>query len=40
MGAISDYTGSMQKAYIIPLLCFIVVAWFGWKGYKIKQVNV
>ena len=40
MGAISDYTGSMQKAYIIPLLCFIAVAWFGWKGYKIKQVNV
>jgi len=40
MGGISDYTGSMQKAYIIPLLCFIAVAWFAWKGYKIKQVNV
>lgn len=40
MGVISDYTGSMQKAYIIPLLCFIAVAWFGWKGYKIKQINV
>ena len=40
MGMISDYTGSMQKAYIIPLLCFIVVAWFGWKGYKIKQSDV
>ena len=40
MGGISDYTGSMQKAYIIPLLCFIAVAWFGWKGYKIKQSNV
>lgn len=40
MGLISDYTGSMQKAYIIPLLCFIAVAWFGWKGYKIRQVNV
>lgn len=37
MGGISDLTGSMQKAYIIPLLCFIAVAWFGWKGYKIKQ---
>ena len=37
MGGISDFTGSMQKAYIIPLLCFIAVAWFGWKGYKIKQ---
>jgi len=40
MGGISDYTGSMQKAYIIPLLCFFAVAWFGWKGYKIKQANV
>jgi FHS family L-fucose permease-like MFS transporter len=40
MGLISDYTGSMQKAYIIPLLCFIAVAWFGWRGYKIKQINV
>jgi len=40
MGGISDFTGSMQKAYIIPLLCFIAVAWFGWKGYKIKQQNV
>lgn len=38
MGLISDQTGSMQKAYIIPLLCFIVVAWFGWKGYKIKKI--
>ena len=37
MGAISDMTGSMQKAYIIPLLCFVAVAWFGWRGYKIKQ---
>jgi FHS family L-fucose permease-like MFS transporter len=40
MGGISDATGSMQKAYIIPLLCFIPVAWFAWRGYKIKQANV
>jgi MFS transporter, FHS family, L-fucose permease len=40
MGGISDATSSMQKAYIIPLLCFIPVAWFAWRGYKIKQVNV
>lgn len=39
MGSISDITGSMQKAYIVPLLCFIVVAWFGWKGYKIKSLT-
>jgi len=45
-GAIMPYVmGSLAepataKAYIVPLLCFIAVAWFAWKGYKIKQVNV
>ena len=24
-------------AYIIPLICFIVCAYYGWKGYKIKD---
>jgi FHS family L-fucose permease-like MFS transporter len=38
MGSLAE--PSTAKAYIIPLLCFIVVAWFGWKGYKIKQINV
>lgn len=36
MGMISDATSSMQKAYIVPLLCFVVVFLFGWKGHKIK----
>jgi MFS transporter, FHS family, L-fucose permease len=39
MGMISDSTGSIQNAYIIPLLCFIVTFYFGWRGYKIKPVN-
>jgi len=34
MGLISDATGSMQKAYIVPLLCFAVVGFFGWKGHQ------
>lgn len=33
MGLISDYS-NIQISYIIPLLCFIVIAWFGMKGYK------
>lgn len=37
MGSISDATGSMQKAYIVPLLCFLVVAWFGWTGYRVRR---
>ena len=27
---------STATAYAIPLVCFVVVAWYGWKGYKIK----
>ena len=35
-GLISDASGNIQLGYIVPLFCFIVVAFFGWKGYKIK----
>jgi len=35
-GIISDATGNIQLGYIVPLVCFIVVAYFGWKGYKVK----
>lgn len=34
MGLISD--NSTALSFIVPLLCFVVVAYFGWKGYKIK----
>jgi FHS family L-fucose permease-like MFS transporter len=37
MGYISDRTGSMQIAYIVPLLCFLVVFYFGVRGYKIRN---
>ena len=39
MGYISDKTGSMQTAYIVPLLCFLVVLYYGMKGYKIKTLK-
>ncbi len=35
-GIISDATGNIQLGYIVPLGCFMVVAYFGWKGYKVK----
>jgi FHS family L-fucose permease-like MFS transporter len=31
-GLISDSTGNIQYGYIVPLLCFIVVAYFGWQS--------
>lgn len=39
MGMISDQTGSIQKAYIVPLLCFVVILYFGWRGYKVKPAK-
>lgn len=41
MGLIAD-KNSTAFAYIVPLFCFIVVAWFGWKGHQVnkKQVSV
>jgi FHS family L-fucose permease-like MFS transporter len=37
MGKASDAYG-IQTAYIVPLLCFIIVFYFGWKGYQVKKV--
>ena len=32
MGLLSEKTTA--HAYIVPLACFVIVAWYGWKGYK------
>lgn len=34
LGYMADQTGNIRLAYIIPLLCFIPVAYYGWKGHK------
>ena len=28
----------MQFAYIVPLICFLVVAFYGFKGYRVKHI--
>ena len=35
MGLISDKTGSIQMAYIVPLLCFLVILYYGMVGHKV-----
>jgi len=35
-GYISDITGNIQYGYVVPLLCFVVVAFFGLKGHRVK----
>lgn len=36
-GLISDSTGNIQNGYIVPLIAFAVVAYFGWKGSSVKK---
>ncbi|MEZ0611776.1 L-fucose:H+ symporter permease [Fibrella sp. WM1] len=35
MGWISDQS-NIQVAYAVPMLCFLVVAWYGWRGHKVS----
>jgi FHS family L-fucose permease-like MFS transporter len=39
LGLIADATNNIQNGYAVPLICFIVVLFFGLKGYKIQKVN-
>jgi FHS family L-fucose permease-like MFS transporter len=37
---IADKTGKFQNGYVVPLACFIVVLFFGLKGYKHAEKEV
>jgi len=34
-GMVSEATGNIQNGYIVPLICFVIIAIFGLSGYKI-----
>jgi FHS family L-fucose permease-like MFS transporter len=36
-GYITDVSGDIQNGYFVPMLCFVVVAYFGWKGHAIRK---
>lgn len=36
-GYVSDITGSINWAFIVPLICFAVVAAYGWWSFKLKE---
>jgi MFS transporter, FHS family, L-fucose permease len=31
---------STALSYLVPMICFIDVAWYGWKGYKVKDTSL
>ncbi|HUS00867.1 MAG TPA: L-fucose:H+ symporter permease [Chitinophagaceae bacterium] len=34
-GYISDASGDIQLGYIVPLVCFVIICYYGWRGYKV-----
>ena len=40
LGLIADKTHNIQYGYVVPLLCFAVVLYFGLKGYKHSEKAV
>ena len=36
-GVISDSMGNVQFGYIVPLCCFVIVAYFGWRSHTINR---
>jgi MFS transporter, FHS family, L-fucose permease len=40
LGYISDITKNIQHGYIVPLICFVVILWFGLKGYRVRKKEV
>jgi len=34
---IGDVTGNFQNGYLVPLLCFAVIFYFGWKGHRVTE---
>jgi MFS transporter, FHS family, L-fucose permease len=40
LGLISDRTNNIQTGYLVPLVCFIVVLFFGLNGYKVRSSEI
>lgn len=38
-GKISDVTANIQFGYFVPMVSFIVIFFFGWKGYKVVETK-
>jgi FHS family L-fucose permease-like MFS transporter len=36
-GKIADVTGNLQISFIVPLIAYAYVAFYGWKGHRIGR---
>jgi len=38
-GAVADMFGGYHYSFFIPMICYAYLAFYGWKGYKIKKIE-
>jgi FHS family L-fucose permease-like MFS transporter len=38
-GKVADIMGGYQPSFFIPIICYIYLAYYGWKGHIVKQVK-
>ena len=38
-GWVADSTGSLQLSFLVPLVCYAYIVYYGFAGYKIKPVD-
>lgn len=38
-GFFADSSIGLHHSFILPVLCYVYIAYYGWKGHKIKEVT-
>jgi len=37
-GALADWLGGYHYSFFVPIICYIYLAYYGWKGYQVKKI--
>ncbi|MEM0997114.1 MAG: sugar MFS transporter [Bacteroidota bacterium] len=38
-GYLADATGSLQLSFLVPLVCYLYIAFFGWRGHRVATAE-
>jgi FHS family L-fucose permease-like MFS transporter len=39
-GFFADSSIGLHHSFILPVLCYIYIAYYGWKGHKVQELAV
>lgn len=38
-GVVADWVGGYHYSFFVPMLCYVYLAYYGWKGYQVKKIS-